>query len=331
MAGHPAGHIARAALAIMLAAWGAALAVTDAGAQDYPTRPIRIIVPLPPAAAPDIVARVIGQRLSERLGKGVVIENRAGANGSIGGEVVARAAPDGYTLLLPQDSLIVVNPHVYSKMSFNPMTDLVPVCVVGSNRFYLSVTPSLPANTLQELVALAKRTTPPLQYGSAGDGSQHQLAMEQLKRRAGIDLLHVPYKGATPAATAVVGGQVAAMFAGGATLPLIKAGKLRALAVSSRERAPEFPDLPTIGETYPGFEISNWFALFAPAGTPAGVIAILRREVAAIAQEPDVVKRLNDGGGIQPLLMPPEAFAALVRRDYESFGQLVRSIDLSLN
>ena len=305
-------------------------ALAAAWAQDYPSRPIRIIVPVPPAQAPDVVARTLAPRLTERLGKGVVVENRVGANGTIGAEAVVRAAPDGYTLLLTGDSHITLNPHVYTRLTFSTLTDLAPVTAIAGNRFFLAVTPSLKATTLQELIELARRSDPPLQYGSPGEGSPHQLGMELLKRRAGMAFQHIPYKGGAAASTALVGGHVAAMFSGAGIMPLIRAGKLRGIAVTSKTRAPEFPELPAIGELYPGFELHAWHALFAPAGTPEPVKALLRREVVAIMQEPDVVKRLADGGGLQPYMPAPDAFATVIRVEYDRYGELVRAVGITL-
>ncbi len=260
----------------LLAACLFALASAGALAQ-YPSRPIKLIVPIPPGGAPDIVARVVGQKLSEILAVPVVVDNRAGSNGNIAGDLVAKSPPDGYTLLLGQDSLVAINPHLYAKMPFDPLKDLVPVATLVANQFVLAVNPSLPVKNFQEFIEYARRTTPPLPYASGGNGSQHHLSMEILKQRAGIDMLHVPFKGGAPATMATVAGDTAAMFAGTSTSAQIKAGKLRALAVTGTQRSPEYPDLPTIGEFYPGYEVTIWLALFAPAGTPEPVLVPLAR------------------------------------------------------
>ena len=308
---------------LTLASW-AALA-------QYPSRPIKLIVPIPAGGAPDIAARVVGQKLSELLGAPVVVENHAGSNGNIAGDLVAKAPPDGYTLLLGQDSLIAINPHLYSKMPFDPLKDFVPVATLVANQFVLAVNPSLPVRNFQEFVEYARRTVPPLPYASGGNGSQHHLSMEILKLRAGIDLLHVPFKGGTPATVATVAGDTAAMFAGTSTKPQIKAGKLRALAATGARRSPEFPDLPTIGEFYPGYEVTIWLALFAPAGTPEAVLARLRAAVEAALAAPDVAQRLNAAGGLEPFATTPDEFAALIRRDYDKYGKIVKAIGIKVD
>jgi len=317
-------------LARFLAMCVLALATTPALAQ-YPSRPIKLIVPIPAGGAPDIAARVIGQKLSELLGQAVVVENHAGSNGNIAGDLVAKAPPDGYTLLLGQDSLVAINPHLYAKMPFDPLKDLAPVATLVSNQFVLAVNPSLPVRNFQEFIEYARRTTPPLPYASGGNGSQHHLSMEILKQRAGIDLLHVPFKGGTPATVATVAGDTAAMFAGTSTKPQIKAGKLRALAATGAQRSPEFPDLPTIGEFYPGYEVTIWLALFAPAGTPDAVLARLRTAVDKALGAPDVKEKLNAAGGVEPFVTTPEEFVALIRRDYDKYGKIVKSIGVKVD
>jgi len=317
-------------LARFLAMCVLALATAPALAQ-YPSRPIKLIVPIPAGGAPDIAARVIGQKLSELLGQAVVVENHAGSNGNIAGDLVAKAPPDGYTLLLGQDSLVAINPHLYAKMPFDPLKDLAPVATLVSNQFVLAVNPSLPVRNFQEFIEYARRTTPPLPYASGGNGSQHHLSMEILKQRAGIDLLHVPFKGGTPATVATVAGDTAAMFAGTSTKPQIKAGKLRALAATGAQRSPEFPDLPTIGEFYPGYEVTIWLALFAPAGTPDAVLARLRTAVDKALGAPDVKEKLNAAGGVEPFVTTPEEFVALIRRDYDKYGKIVKSIGVKVD
>ena len=308
-----------------------AMLAGGAAAQPYPAKPIRIIVPIPPGGAPDITARVVGARLAEQLGQAVVIENRAGSNGNIAGELVARAAPDGYTLLLGQDTLITVNPHLYGKMPFDPLKDLVPVATLSSNEFVLSVNPALPVKTLPEFIAYARKTSPPLPYASGGNGSQHHLAMEMLKQRAGIELTHIPFKGGAPATLATVAGDTMAMFAGSSTAPQIHAGKLRALAVTGPRRSLAFPDLPAIAELYPGYEVTIWLGLFAPAGTPEPVLARLRAEVKEALASPDVKAKLNQAGGLDSFSSTPEEFAALIQRDYDKYGKIVKEIGVKVD
>lgn len=294
--------------------------------QDYPNRPIKILVHVPPGGAPDITARVLGDRLSKAFGQPVVVENRAGSNGNIAGEIVARSAPDGHTLLLCADSQIVINPHVYHKMSFDPMKDLVPVASVASNEFFLVVNPNAPFRTLQEFIDYAKQANPLLAYASGGNGSQHQLTMEMLKARAGINLVHVPYKGAAPATTAVIAGEVPVLFAGSTAGPQVRAGKLRALAIAGVKRLPAFPDIPTVGELYPGFHNSIWLGLCAPRATPEPVLARLRKEINRLLATPEVKEAFNRSGALEPLITTPEEFTALIGADYEKYGRVVRAL-----
>lgn len=292
----------------------------------YPARPIRMIVPIPPGGAPDVAARVLGQKLAETMGTPVVIENKVGSNGNIAAEYVARSAADGYTLLFGQDSLFVINPHIYSRMPVDVRRDLVPVSTAVGNMFVLSINPSLPVKSFQEFIEYARKADPPLSYASGGNGSQHHLMMEELKRRTGIQLLHVPYKGGSPATTATVAGQVAAMFAGTSTAPQIRAGKLRALAVTGGKRSDLFPDLPTIGEFYPGFEMTIWLGVFAPAGTPDAVLGRLRQEIARALETDDVKQRLKTAGGLQPFVMVPPELNAMIASESDKFQRLVKDV-----
>jgi tripartite-type tricarboxylate transporter receptor subunit TctC len=308
-----------------------AAAVAAAAPAQYPSRAVRVIVSTAPGGAPDIAARVIAEKLAPGLGRPVVVENKTGSNGNIAAELVAKSPPDGHTLLLGADSLFVINPHLYSRMPVDVHRDLVPVAPVGWNMFVLSVNPGLPVRTLPEFVEYARNAKPPLAYASGGNGSQHHLTMEQLKRVAGIELVHVPYKGGAPATTATVAGEVAAMFAGTSTAPQIKAGRLRALAVTGTKRSDAFPDLPTIGEFYPGFEMTIWLGLFAPAGTPEPILARLREEVAKALAADDVREKLNNAGGLQVLAASPAAFTALIKSDYDRYGKLVRDIGVKID
>jgi tripartite-type tricarboxylate transporter receptor subunit TctC len=297
----------------------------------YPSRPIHLIVPIPPGGAPDIAARVLAEKLSQTLGQAVVVENKPGANGNVASEYVARSTPDGHTLALIADSQVVINPHLYTKMPFDPLKDLTPVHTVASNQFVLAINPSLPVKTFPEFIEYAKKANPPLAYASGGNGSQHHLTMEMLKRRAGIDLLHVPYKGGAPATSATVAGETAAMWAGSSNAPQIKAGRLRALAVSGGQRSPQYPELPTIGEFYPGFENSIWLAIFGPAGLPQPVLARLREELKRTLEQPDVKQRFNSAGGLDPLVTSADEFAALIRRDNEKYARAVKEIGIKLD
>src|SRR5215470_13919936 len=232
-------------LAALLAA---AVLTTVANAQaPFPSRPIRMLVTIPPGGAPDISARLLAHYLQEANGWSVVIENRAGANGNIAMVEVAKSPPDGYTLIMLADSAVTINPHVYGKLGIDTLKDLIPIASVATNQFTLSVTPEVPAKTFQEFITYARNTKPPLTYASGGNGSQHQLSMEMLKQRAGIDLLHVPFRGAAPATTATVAGDTNVLFSGSASASLIVGGQLRGLAASGKKRSKLFPDLPTVG------------------------------------------------------------------------------------
>jgi len=303
----------------------AALLCQGAAAQ-YPSRPIRLLVPIPPGGGPDIVARLIAPKLGDALGQPVVVENRVGGNGNLAGELVARSPSDGYTLLLGMDSLMVINPHLYAKMPFDPQTDLAPVASLVSNGFFMAVNPSVPARTFSEFIEYARRANPPLQYASGGNGSQHHLTMERLKARAGIDMIHIPYKGGAPATTATVAGEVAVMMSGTSTAPQIKAGRLRALAFTGPQRSRILPEVPTIAEFYPDFVMIQWYGLFAPAGTPEPVLARLRAEVNKALVLPDIKDKLTNAGGVEPWITTPEEFAAEIRSEYAKYATLVKNV-----
>jgi len=309
--------------ALMIAAMFAGVASAQ-----YPVRTIHIIVPIPPGGAPDVLARAIGPKLSEQLGAPVIIDNVTGANGNIAGAMVAKAAPDGYTLLLGPDSLITINPHIYDEMPFDPLKDLVPLASLVSNEFVLSINPSVPAQTFPEFIEFARKANPPLAYASGGHGSQHQLAMEMLKKRAGIELTHIPFRGGSPATMATIAGDTKVMFAGSSSAPQIQAGKLRALAVTGTYRSRAFPDLPPIADFYPGFELTIWLGLFAPAATPKAIVDRLRSEIRTALALPDVAAKLNSAGGMSVFISTPEEFTALVQRDYDKYGKIVREIGI---
>src|SRR5882757_2107767 len=302
-----------------------------ARAQDYPSRPIRLLVGYPPGGATNIIARLCAQGLSERLGKPVVVENRPGSGGNLAGEAVARAAPDGHTLLHGADNMFMINPHVYAKMSYDPLKELMPLASLASNQLVLAVNPSVPAQNLREFVELARRSNPPLLYASIGNGSMHHLAMEMLKQHVGIDLTHVPYRGGGPAAIGLVAGDVSAMFGGGSLVPTIKSGKLRGLASTGAVRNPATPELPTIAEIYPGYEALIWHGLFVPAGTPQPIIDRLRSAIAEVIAEPEFAKRLAASGSGEPYATTPDEFAARIKGDYEKYGKLIRSIGVKVD
>ena len=318
-------HLARIVPALL-----AALFCATALAQ-YPVRPIRILVPNPPGGATDTLARVIAPKLAEALGQPVVVDNRPGSNGNLASELIARAAPDGYTLLLAADSQIVINPHLYAKMPVDTQKDLLPVATIVSTQMVLAVIPSLPVKTLQEFIDYARLAKPPLAYASIGNGSQHHLSMEMLKARAGIDLLHVPYKGGGPATMAALGGEVSALFGGNSVSGHIRSGKLRALALAGRQRSAAYPDVPTLGEFYPGLEVTTWLGLFAPQGVPAPVLAKLRAEIDGMLTQPEMRERLRNVGGLEPFVTTPEEFGALIRSDFAKYERVVKAAGVTVD
>ena len=321
----------QASTCIILLLFGALLCAM-ARAQ-YPVRAVHFVVSVSPGGAPDTVARVVADKLSPLLGQPVVVENRAGSNGNIAMEVVARSVPDGHTMVVCADSMIVINPHVYAKMPIDVLKDLVPVAPIAEqSNFFLSVHPSVPVKSFQEFLDYARTANPPLAYASAGNGSQHQMAMEMLKVRAGINLVHVPYKGGAPATAATIAGETLAMFSAASSVPQIQAGKLRGLAVTGKKRSPLLPDLPAIGEFYPGYELSTWIGLFAPAGTPEASLARFRSELAKVLALPDVAKRLNSAGGLDPgSANAPGEFVERIRNEYDKYGKLVKLIGATVD
>ena len=295
----------------------------------YPAKPIRFIVPIPPGGAPDIIARVVSDKLSPLLGQPIVVETRAGSGGNIAMDLVARSAPDGYTVMICFDAMVVINPHMYSNMTIDPMKDLAPIQSLAVARsMLLVVNPSLPVKDFRDFIDYAKKASPPLAFASGGSGSQHQMSMELLKSRAGINLLHVPYKGGAPAATAVIGGEVPVMFAGSVNATQVRAGKLRILAVTGEQRLPIFPDTPTIGEFYPGYLITTWLGMFGPAGLPDAVLARLRTETRRVLALADVKERIATASSLDVYNATPDEFAGVIRADHEKYGRLVKQFDI---
>jgi tripartite-type tricarboxylate transporter receptor subunit TctC len=319
-------HLAR--LFVVVAA---ALLVPPAAAENYPTRPIRLYVAFPPGGAADIVARLVAQPLSARLGQPVVVENKPGSGGNIAGELIAHAAPDGYSLLIGPDNLFTINPHLFSKMSFDPLKDIVPIATVQSNALVLAINAKVPASDFKEFIALANRSDPPLFYASIGNGSMHHLAMEMLKQEAGIKLTHVPYRVGGPAGVAVLAADVAGMFGGGSVFPMVTSGQLRGLAVSSRKRSTELRELPSISEFYPNYEATIWQGLFAPAGTPRDVIDKVRKEVSALLESGDFADKLTKTGSGEPYITSLDEFKARIHRDFEKYGQIVRAAGIQVH
>ena len=300
-------------------------------AQEYPQKTVKLVSPIPAGGAPDLIARAVGQRLAMLWSQPVVIENKIGSNGQVAADYVAHMPADGYTLLVGMDSLFVINPYLYKQSSVDVNKDLIPIATLGSNQFVLTLNPNLPVKNLPEFVAYAKKANPALAYGSAGNGSQHHLTMELLKARAEIDLLHVPYKGGTGATTATVGGETAAMFSGTSNAALMKAGKLRAIAVSGASRSKQMPDVPTIAELYPGFDNTIWIGLFAPKGTPEAVVQNLRRDVAKVLVMPELIEAFANAGGIEPFITTPDTMAWLIKRDQAKYSKLINDLKIKID
>lgn len=309
------------ALALALLAWPAA------GQDAYPSKPVRFIVPFPAAGPLDVMARLYAQKLGDRWGRPVIVENRTGATGAIGAEAVAKAAPDGYTLLFTVDLPIVMAPALV-KTPYDPKTDLVPVAAVGETMNMLVVHPSVGVATLPELVAAAKAKPGALTFSSAGNASPGHVCGEMLKSAAGIDLTHVPYKGAAPAMQAALAGEVS-MFCGPVTqgLPHVKSGKLRALGVTGERPSPLLPDLKPLSATFPGLVVSNWYAVFAPPKTPAAVLSTLRADLKRIYDDPEVRQRL-DSLGMDPLWLEPAQVSAAIDRDLAKWGGVIQRANI---
>jgi tripartite-type tricarboxylate transporter receptor subunit TctC len=259
-----------------------------------------------------------------------VVENRPGSNGNIAGEVVAHAAPDGYTLMVGNSALFGINPHLYGTMSIDPRKDLLPVASLVSNALLLAANPALPPKTFRDFIDFARRAKEPLFYASIGNGSEHHLAMELLKQQARIELTHVPYKGGGPAALGVMAGDVAGMFGGGSVTALVQSGKLRGLAISGSTRSPVLPDLPAIAEFYPGYEVTLWQGLFAPIGTPPEIVERLRGEVNAVLRQPQLAEKLAAAGAGDPWISTQAEFSNRIRADYERYGKIIGSIGLKV-
>jgi tripartite-type tricarboxylate transporter receptor subunit TctC len=295
-----------------------------AAGQAYPSKPIRVIVNFPPGGAADVIARTVAQPLQETLGQPVVVENRGGSGGNLGGDAVAKSPPDGYTLLMSSGGMVSVNPHIYAKMPFDPMKDLVPVASAARVSVYLVVRPNFPANTVQEFLAHLKAHPGRLSYGSPGNGSSPHLAAEMMKSQAGVFAVHVPYRGAAPALTDLLAGQIDFALDPGIGLPHVQAGRLKLLAVGSPRRAAAFPNVPTLDEAgLKGFDADTVFGFYAPAGTPAEVIERLNREINRILDTAPVKERIAALGGV-PAPMTPAQFAAKAQEDSRRFGAIVR-------
>jgi tripartite-type tricarboxylate transporter receptor subunit TctC len=319
---------ASAVAVLAVAAPAAALAQNN----NYPTKPVRLIVAFPAGGSTDIIGRLVGQRLSERLGQQVIVDNRGGAGGMIGTEIAARAAPDGYTLTMGTTSTHVIAPAAFSKVKYDPIKDFAPITLVASTPYLLVVNPSVKANSLKDFIALAKSQPGKLNYASAGAGSTTHLAMEMLKHTAGLDIVHVAYNGNGPAGVAVLGGQVQALFGSmPAVLPQAKAGKLRPLAVGTSKRSPALPDVPTVAESgYPGFEVSLWLGFFAPRGTPAPIINRLHAELVKIVLSPEMKEQLEKNGAEPAHNASNIELERLVRTEIDKYAKVLKAANIKL-
>ena len=311
----------------------AAFAVSSfaAHAQGWPQKPVKIVVPFGAGGTTDVVARLLAQKLSEAWGQAVVIENRVGAGGNIGADAVAKSPPDGYTLLMASGSIVTANPHMYKTLPFDAVRDFVPITNVASGPQVVAVGPEAKFKDLKELIAFVKANPKQVTYGSAGVGTQTHLATENFAYSAHLDLVHVPYKGETFAMTDLMGGQIQMATPNlGAAMTLIQQGKLRALAVTSRERMPQLPDVPAAAETLPGFENAGWFGLLAPAGTPREVIERVHRDSAKALLTDDFRAKLAQQGMV-PVANSPAEFAAAIREESVRWGKVIRERGLVAN
>ena len=303
-----------------------ALVPQFAAAGDYPEKPIRFIVPYAAGGTTDLLSRAIAQKLSEALGQGVVPDNRPGAGGNVGAEIVAKSPPDGYTMLMAPVSPMAINVTLYgSKMAFNPEKDFAPVTLVAKVPLVVVVNPSVPAKTLLELIALAKSKPGQLNYGSAGNGSSNHLVGEMLKTAAGINMVHIPYRGGGPGMMALVAGQIDVLIGQVPTVtPMVNAGRLRALAVSGAQRSPALPDVPTMAEAgLPGFDATAWYSIVVPAGTPKPIISRLNAELVKILKSPDIRARLvSEGADVET--STPEELGAFVHAEIQKWSKAVR-------
>ena len=314
-------HLRRLAAVIALG-----VASTAALAQTYPAKPVRMVVPFPAGGATDIVARLVAQKMTEAFGQQVLIDNRAGAAGTIGSDAVAKAAPDGYTLLVGTSSTHAIAQSLYAKLAYESIRDFTPVAGLATSTITLSAHPSVPARTVKDLIALAKAKPDALSFASSGSGGVSHLVGEMFKFQAGVQMLHVPYKGDAPALADLVGGQVSLQFGTAVSfLPYIQSGKLKALAVTSTKRSPILPDVPTVSESgLKGFEALQWFGVFGPAGLPRDLVARLHGEIQRIVQTPELKDRLTKLAS-EPLVGTPEQFAAFQKSEIAKWAKVVKA------
>ena len=310
---------------------GVLLSAASAFSQTYPAKPVRVIVPFSPGGATDIVARIVSQKLSDAWSQQVLVDNRAGASGNIGGELAAKAPPDGYTVFMTSGSIVAANQHLFKRMPFNPEKDFAAVTNVASGPQAIVVHPSFPAKTLKDFIALAKSKPRELTYGSAGVGTQTHLAAENFLNAAGIDLIHIPYKGEAPAVIDLMGGQIFMVTPNlSAAIAFVQQGKLRALAVTSKERSKQLPDVPSASETLPGFENLGWFGFMVPAATPKAVIDKLYKDTAHVLQAADIRTRFEQIGMV-PVGNPPDAFARAIKEESAHWAKIVKNRKLQVD
>lgn len=305
---------------------------TSALAQAYPTKPVTIIVPFAAGGTTDILARIIGQALTAELGQSVVVDNRAGAGGNIGGQAAAKAAPDGHTLFMGTVGTHAINASLYKKMPFDPVKDFAPLTRVANVPNLLVANPQQPFKTVPEMIAYAKANPGKINFGSPGNGASPHLSGELFNAMAKVELTHIPYKGSAPAVTDLLGNQIAIMFDNlPSVIPHVRSGKLRAIAITTAKRSPELPDVPTIAEAgVPGYEAMSWFGLLAPAATPAPVLAKLSGALAKVLANPEVKKKIVDQGG-EPVNETPAQFAAFIQSESVKWGKVVKSSGASLD
>ena len=323
-------HLFRALAAAAALAMAACTAVAFAQAPAYPAKPVRIVVPYPAGGTTDIIARLAAAQLSERLRQPFVVENRAGASGAIGSVAVAQAAADGYTLVMGTASSHGINSALQKNLPYDAVKDFAPVTVVASTPNIIVVHPSVPARTLGELLALAKARPGQINFGSTSPGGSPHMSAELLKMMAGVDMTHVPYKGASPMLTDLMGGQIQAGFDNlPSTIAFVRSGKLRALAVTTTQRWPGAADIPSVAESVPGYEVSGWFGLLAPAGTPKAVLDTLQTAVAQAVRDPEVTRQLRSLGA-EPVASRPETFAQQIRADVDKWRGVVKATGVTL-
>src|SRR3954466_11130351 len=302
--------------------------VFDAAAHAFPTKPVKIIVAFPPGGGTDIVARVVAQRLGETWGQAVIVENRAGASGTVGTEAAARADPDGHTLFMATMGNMTANQHLYPKMTVDPLRAFAPITKVVDVHFVFLANPALPAKGVQELIELAKKQPGEIAYSSSGPGGAPHLAMELFKRKAGIDLRHIPYKGSAPSLTDLMGGRVMlTMDSLLQSLPNIKAGRIKALAVLSPHRVSLLPEVPTVGETLPGYALTNWFGLLAPAATPKPVLAKVYADVSQVLKDGEFQKKVAEQGA-DVVGNTPEEFGAAMRAESAQWAEIIKAASI---